>query len=71
MFTDHQSPEAAVRKLAGAGIDMKNLSVVGKGYHTDEQVATLTSRTELPADFAIRVGRCMQIHVPQPGHQIR
>jgi hypothetical protein len=38
VFADHASAEAAVRKLADAGIDMKHLSVVGKGYHTDEKV---------------------------------
>ena len=38
VFTDHQGAEAAVKKLADAGIDIKHLSVVGKGYHTDEKV---------------------------------
>lgn len=38
VFTGHQGAETAVKKLAGAGIDMKHLSVVGKGYHTDEKV---------------------------------
>jgi uncharacterized membrane protein len=38
VFTDHQEAEKAVRKLAAEGIEMKHLSVVGKGYHTDEQV---------------------------------
>ena len=38
VFTDHPAAEAAVKKLAQAGIDIKHLSVVGKGYHTDEQV---------------------------------
>ena len=38
VFTDHEGADAAVRKLADSGIDMKHLSVVGKGYHTDEQV---------------------------------
>lgn len=38
VFTDHQSAEAAVKQLAESGIDMKHLSVVGKGYHTDEKV---------------------------------
>jgi hypothetical protein len=38
VFTDHSAAEAAVKKLAEAGIDMKYLSVVGKGYHTDEKV---------------------------------
>jgi hypothetical protein len=39
VFSDHASAEAAIRKLAAAGIDIKHLSVIGKGYHTDEQVA--------------------------------
>jgi hypothetical protein len=38
VFDDHQGAEAAVKKLAEAGFDMKHLSVVGKGYHTDEKV---------------------------------
>ena len=38
VFPDHKSAEAAVKKLASEGIDMKHLSVVGKGYHTDEHV---------------------------------
>ena len=38
VFADHNAAEAAVKKLAGAGFAMKTLSVVGKGYHTDEKV---------------------------------
>ncbi len=38
MFGDHLAAEAAVKKLATAGFEMKNLSVVGKGYHTEEKV---------------------------------
>jgi hypothetical protein len=38
VFTNHPAAEAAVKKLADAGIDTKHLSVVGKGYHTDEKV---------------------------------
>jgi hypothetical protein len=38
VFADHQSADAAVKKLAESGIDMKHLSVIGKGYHTDEKV---------------------------------
>jgi hypothetical protein len=38
VFADHNSAEAAVKKLAAAGFEMKNLSVVGKGYQTDEKV---------------------------------
>ena len=38
VFADHNAAEAAVKKLTTAGFEMKNLSVVGKGYHTDEKV---------------------------------
>lgn len=38
VFADHQGADAAVKKLADAGIDMKHLSIVGQGYHTDEKV---------------------------------
>ena len=38
VFPDHSSAETAIKKLTAAGFEMKNLSVVGKGYHTDEKV---------------------------------
>ena len=38
VFADHPAAETAVKKLIAAGFEMKNLSVVGKGYHTDEKV---------------------------------
>ena len=38
VFSDHNAAEAAVKKLTASGFEMKNLSVVGKGYHTDEKV---------------------------------
>lgn len=38
VFADHASADAAIRKLAKAGLDMKHFSVVGKGYHTEESV---------------------------------
>ncbi len=38
VFADHNAAEAAVKKLTANGFEMKNLSVVGKGYHTDEKV---------------------------------
>jgi hypothetical protein len=38
VFADHNSAEAAVKKLTAAGFKMQNLSVVGKGYQTDEKV---------------------------------
>lgn len=39
IFNDHATADAAVRTLASSGFDIKNLSVVGKGYHTEEKVA--------------------------------
>jgi hypothetical protein len=38
VFPDHNAAEGAVKRLAQAGFDPKSLSVVGKGYHTDEKV---------------------------------
>jgi hypothetical protein len=38
VFADHHAAEAAVKKLTDAGFEMKQLSLVGKGYHTDEKV---------------------------------
>ena len=40
VFADHQGADAAVKKLADAGIDMRHLSIVGQGYHTDEKVVS-------------------------------
>lgn len=38
VFSEHAGAEAAITLLGKAGFDMKNLSIVGKGYHTDEKV---------------------------------
>jgi len=38
VFVDHDAAESAVKKLNAAGFEMKNLSVVGKGYHSEEKV---------------------------------
>jgi hypothetical protein len=37
VFADHPAAKAAVKKLAASGFEMKTLSVVGNGYHTDER----------------------------------
>ncbi len=37
-FTDHTAAETAVKNLASAAFAMKDLSVVGKGFHTEEKV---------------------------------
>jgi hypothetical protein len=38
VFPDHAAAENAVKKLAQAGFDLRSLSVVGNGYHTEEKV---------------------------------
>lgn len=38
IFADHMAADAAVKKLAASHFDVKNLSVVGKGYHSEEKV---------------------------------
>ncbi len=38
VFENHEQADAAVKKLAAAGFAMKHLSLVGKGYHTEETV---------------------------------
>ena len=38
VFPDHEGAERAVKTLTSAGFDMKNLTVVGKGYHSEEKV---------------------------------
>lgn len=38
VFTHHSDAEAAVRRLAREGFDMKHFSIVGKGYHSEEKV---------------------------------
>ena len=38
LFDQHTQAEAGVKELQEAGFDMKALSIVGKEYHTDENV---------------------------------
>ena len=37
VFKTHEQADAAVRSLGAAGFAMKSLSVVGKGYHTEDR----------------------------------
>jgi hypothetical protein len=39
IFDSHTFAEAAVRELAASQFDIKKISVVGRGYHSDEAVA--------------------------------
>ncbi|BCG63498.1 MAG: hypothetical protein methR_P1217 [Methyloprofundus sp.] len=36
IFSHHTDAEQAIKALEKAGFDMKSLSIVGKGYHSDE-----------------------------------
>lgn len=36
VFPDHAAAEAAVKKLTAGGVAINSLSIVGKGYHTEE-----------------------------------
>lgn len=38
LFSNHQDAESAVKELQKCGYDMKKLSVVGKDYHSEENV---------------------------------
>ena len=38
VFPDHAAAENAVKTLAQAGFELKTLSVIGKGYHTEQDV---------------------------------
>ena len=38
VFSNHEAAEKAVKSLTASGFEMKNLSVVGKGYHSEEKV---------------------------------
>jgi len=38
VFADHQGAETAIKRLAEANFAMKTLSLVGKGYHSEEKV---------------------------------
>jgi uncharacterized membrane protein len=38
VYHTHTDADQAVKELQRGGVDMRKLSIVGKGYHTDEQV---------------------------------
>ena len=38
LFKSHMQAELAVKELQKAGFDMKQLSIVGRDYHTEEHV---------------------------------
>jgi hypothetical protein len=38
IYPTHTAAESAIKELQQSGFDMKKLSIVGRDYHTDEQV---------------------------------
>ncbi|WP_216850892.1 BON domain-containing protein [Acidisphaera sp. L21] len=38
IYATHDAAETAIRQVSDGGLDMKHFSIVGRGYHTDEQV---------------------------------
>lgn len=43
-FDSHAAAETAIRELGLAGFDITRMSVIGKGYHTDEHVTGFYNR---------------------------
>ncbi|WP_218056664.1 hypothetical protein, partial [Acidithiobacillus ferrivorans] len=37
IYDTHELADNAVKELQQAGFDMKKLSIIGKGYHSEEQ----------------------------------
>jgi uncharacterized membrane protein len=46
VFADHQAVETAIKQLTAANFEMKNLTVVGKGYHSEEKVVGFYSTAD-------------------------
>ena len=42
VYAKHTQADAAIRKLVEDGFAMRQLSVVGKGYHTEEKAVSYT-----------------------------
>jgi len=46
VFKDHRETDAAVRKLIDGGFDMRNISVIDRGYHTEESIVGFYSLSD-------------------------
>lgn len=38
IYSSHEEAEAAIKKLQESGFDMKTLSIIGRDYHTEENI---------------------------------
>ena len=80
VFAGHDDAETAIKKLAGAGFAMKSLSLVGKGYHTDEKVVGFYSsgdrikfwgtRGAFWGGFWVLFFGCLFMTIPVVGHVV-
>ena len=48
IYRTHTEADRAVKELQSGGVDMHKLSIVGKGYHTDEHAVFGDSYSDLP-----------------------
>ena len=69
VFADHLEAESAVKKLAASGFEMKQLSVVGKGYQTEEKVVGFYSTGDRIKFWGLFMGG-MFMTVPVVGHVV-
>jgi Heat induced stress protein YflT domain len=44
VYSSHTDAEKAVAKLSAASFDIKKVSIIGKDYHTEENVVGYTLR---------------------------
>ena len=50
IFESHERAEDAIRELPHSGFDMKKLSIIGKDYHSEENVVGYS--------FIVNISRC-------------
>lgn len=51
VFTSHTQAEEAIKEIQKSGFDMTKLSIVGKDYHTEEQVVGYYNRGDQIANW--------------------
>ncbi|NJD28134.1 MAG: DUF1269 domain-containing protein [Chloroflexi bacterium] len=54
VFKSHEGAEAAVKQLDAAGVDMRKLSIIGRGYEREQKVLGYYTTGERMKDWAKR-----------------
>ena len=71
-YPSHTAAEAAVKELQNSGFDMKKLSIVGRDYHTDEQVVIRQTSVVRSRDRNLVIPVVPpQVHIPYPGSYLK